>query len=235
VMREVHSLQPRYTRFRTRRRGWNSNTEQAVLLEELMQSLKLDLSMSPPSDLRTLFSCSLDDVWLEIGFGNGEHTIELLKQHPRIGLIGVEPFLPGIFRLALMAHREGVCDRIRLYEGDGAVLLRWLPCSVVGRIYLLYPDPWPKRRHWKRRFVSRDTLDLIARALTEGAEFRFASDWGPYVNWTLAHLLSCPSLQWTASAHCDWETPWEDWPGTRYERKAMLLGRMPSYVVARRV
>ncbi len=157
---------------------------------------RIDLSAPAPSDLRSLFK-NVDDVRLESGFGGGEHLIAEAERHPRCGFIGIEPFVNGMAK-ALAAIDERKLENIRLHHGDATDMLAWLPAASLLRFDLLYPDPWPKRRHWKRRFVQDRSVAAIARIVRPGGEFRFASDIADYVAWTLMRLMRSPDFNWTA-------------------------------------
>ena len=148
---------------------------QAALVETLLPRLALDLASPAPPDLRTLFPRTVNELRLEIGFGGGEHLVAQAEAHPDIGFIGTDAFLNGVAK-ALVAIDERKLDNVRLFSGDASELLDWLPAGALARIDLLYPDPWPKRRHWKRRFVQDDMLRRMARILESGGEFRFATD-----------------------------------------------------------
>lgn len=187
-----------------------------------------------PDDLRRLFAAPVEAVRLEIGFGGGEHLRSEAARLPQTGFIGVEPFVNGMAKMAA-ALAAGPLANVRLFDADATLLLDWLPEASLSRIDLLYPDPWPKRRHWKRRFVSAGNLDRMARVLASGATFRFASDIADYVNWTLLHLRAHPAFAWEAREADDWRKPWEGWPGTRYEAKALREGRAPAYLRFRRL
>ncbi|HWL31005.1 MAG TPA: tRNA (guanine(46)-N(7))-methyltransferase TrmB [Xanthobacteraceae bacterium] len=216
-----------------RRKGHPLRARQAALFDTLLPRLALDPKKPAPADLRALFT-DVDDVRLESGFGGGEHLIAQAEQHPRAGFIGVEPFVNGMAK-ALAAIEERKLDNIRLYHGDTTDLLDWLPAASLARFDLLYPDPWPKRRHWKRRFVQDNTVAAIARIVRPGGTFRFASDIPDYVAWTLARLLRSPHFSWTAERADDWRWPWPGFSGTRYEAKAKREGRTPCYLIFKRV
>jgi tRNA (guanine-N7-)-methyltransferase len=216
-----------------RRKGHPLRPHQATLFDSLLPHLALDLSGPAPDDLRTLFQHA-DDVRLESGFGGGEHLIAEADRHPRTGFIGIEPFVNGMAK-ALAAIEERNLQNIRLYHGDATDVLPWLPRASLTRFDLLYPDPWPKRRHWKRRFVQDRSVSEIARILRPGGEFRFASDIPDYVAWTLLRLMRSPDFAWTAECANDWRKPWSDWPGTRYEAKAKREARLPCYLIFRRL
>ncbi len=170
---------------------------------------------------------------MEIGFGGGEHLLARARANPGTGFIGCEPFVNGMAKLLAAIEAEEL-DNIRVWDGDASALLDVLPPGSLSTVYLLYPDPWPKRRHHKRRFVSDERLAAIARALRPGGTFLFASDIDHYVGWTLARIMRSPDLGWTAERPDDWRRPFESWPGTRYEQKATREGRVASYITARR-
>jgi tRNA (guanine-N7-)-methyltransferase len=215
-----------------RRKGHPLRRHQAALFGTLLPKLKLDVSRPAPDDLRSLFN-DVDEVRVESGFGGGEHLIAEAERHPRMGFIGIEPFVNGMAK-ALAAIDEKKLANIRLHHGDATEVLPWLPAASVARFDLLYPDPWPKRRHWKRRFVQDGSVAAIARAVRPGGEFRFASDITDYVCWTLARLMRAPDFTWTAERADDWRKPWQGWSGTRYEAKAQREGRAPTYLIFRR-
>jgi tRNA (guanine-N7-)-methyltransferase len=216
-----------------RRKGHALRPHQAALMDTLLPKLALDLGTRPPSNLGTLFSPAVDSVRLEIGFGGGEHMVAQAEQHPHTGFIGVEPFVNGMAK-ALAAIEAKALANIRLHFGDATFLLEWLPAASIARVDLLYPDPWPKRRHWKRRFVQDRSLAEIARVLRPGGEFRFASDIPDYAAWTLAHVLRSPAFAWTAERADDWRQPWPGFAETRYEAKAKREGRAPCYLIFRK-
>jgi tRNA (guanine-N7-)-methyltransferase len=225
---------PRKSRaFFGRRKGHALRPRQAALFETLLPRLTLDLSAPAPADLRTLFH-GVDDVRLEIGFGGGEHLASEAERHPHTGFIGSEPFVNGMAKaLALIEERK--LGNIRLHHGDASELIAWLPTASLVRVDLLYPDPWPKRRHWKRRFVQDDSVAAIARMLRPGGEFRFATDIADYAAWTLVRLIRSPEFVWTAERADDWRQPWPGFSGTRYEAKAKREGRIPCYLIFRRI
>jgi tRNA (guanine-N7-)-methyltransferase len=215
-----------------RRKGHALKPRQAALFETLLPRLKLNVAVAAPTDLRALFQ-DVDEVRLESGFGGGEHLIAEAERNPRTGFIGVEPFINGMAK-ALAAIDARKLGNIRLHHGDATELLSWLPQGSLSRVDLLYPDPWPKRRHWKRRFVQDDSIRAIARLLRLGGEFRFATDIPDYAAWTLARLLRSPDFVWTAERADDWRLPWPGFSGTRYEAKAKRAGRVPCYLIFRR-
>lgn len=216
-----------------RRRGRKLSARQTDLLTEVGPRVQPNLASPPPETVAALFDVPVKQVWLEIGFGGGEHLLSEAARHPRTGFIGVEPFVNGMAKL-MLALGETPLANLRVYNDDATRLLDWLPDGCLAGIDLLYPDPWPKRRHWKRRFVSKVNLDRFARVLEKGGRFRFASDIDTYVNWTLLHCRAHPAFAWRASSAADWHTPYEGWPGTRYEAKAIREGRTPAYLTFER-
>lgn len=217
-----------------RRKGKPLRERQALHLETLLPALKVDLSAPAPADIATLYDEKPARIRLEIGFGGGEHLIHRAVETPETGFIGVEPFVNSMAKLVGRIEETGA-KNIRLYDDDATELLDWLPAASVDQIDLLYPDPWPKKKHWKRRFVSRVNLDRFARVLKPGGLFCFASDIDTYVNWTLMHCGSHPAFVWTAENAVDWLTPFAGWPGTRYEAKAKREGRESAYLTFRRL
>ncbi len=211
-----------------RRKGKALRSEQGRLVETLLPVLALEAQAIPP-DLRQAFAVPVREVRLEIGFGGGEHLIHAALQEPDVGFIGAEPFLNGMAKALAQIEARGLRN-IRLWDKDVRPLLDVLPPASLSRIYLYYPDPWRKRRHWKRRFLSQDNLPRLARVLASGAHLRFATDWYDYAAWGLSQLRHNPDFTWTAQCADDWRTPYPDWFRTRYEAKALREGRMPTYL-----
>ena len=179
------------------------------------------------------------DLWLEIGFGGGEHLAATAAAHPDIGFIGCEHYVDGVAKLLSQIEKLNLAN-IRVHPHDARDALDALPESSLGRVFLLYPDPWPKKRHWKRRFVSAETLDALSRAMRRGAELRIASDIPDYIRHCLSVLArrrreGVRDFLWTAERSQDWREPWPEWPGTKYERKALEAGRTPCYLTFQRV
>jgi tRNA (guanine-N7-)-methyltransferase len=217
-----------------RRKGHPLRPRQVALFDTLLPRIALDLSKPAPADLRGLFDKPLDDVRLEIGFGGAEHLIAQAQAHPRSGFIGSDAFVNATAK-ALAAIDGNALGNIRLHFGDASALIDWLPAGALARIDLLYPDPWPKRRHWKRRFIQDDSLKRLARILTIGGELRFATDIADYAAYALARALRSLDFVWTAERADDWRKAWPDYSGTRYEAKAKREGRAPAYFIFRRV
>jgi tRNA (guanine-N7-)-methyltransferase len=217
-----------------RRKGHPLRARQAQLFDTLLPRLALELGAPAPEDLAPLFPVPVDNVRLEIGFGGAEHLIAQAQAHPHSGFVGAEGFINGIAK-ALVAIDEQQLRNIRLFHGDAITLLDWLPAASVARVDLLYPDPWPKRRHWKRRFVNEVNIARLARILRRGGEFRFATDWANYAEWTLWRLTRAREFDWTAEQADDWRKPWPGFSRTRYEAKAIREGRTPCYLIFERV
>ncbi len=216
-----------------RRKGKPLSPRRAHLMATVFRDLVIDVDQPSPANLAALFPTRLSRVSLEIGFGGGEHLVAAAAAAPGEGFIGVEPYLNGMAS-AVAAIHDAALDNVRLFDGEASRLVDWLPPAALAAVDLLYPDPWPKKRHWKRRFVSPENLDRLARVLAPGGLFRFASDIPSYVEWTLAHTLRHPAFAWTAERADDWRKPFPDWPGTRYETKAIAAGRRPTYLEFRR-
>jgi tRNA (guanine-N7-)-methyltransferase len=199
---------------------------QQHLVETLLPKLRAPLEKE--RDPRDYFG-SVKDVWLEVGFGAGEHLLWQAQHHPDVGLIGAEPYVSGIAKLLSKFSNE---QNIRVHDGDARDILDVLPDASLGRVFILFPDPWPKTRHHKRRFVQTEMLNVLARKMKPGAELRFASDDAGYAAWTLERALAHPAFEWTATRASDWKSRPADWPQTRYEAKA--LHGPPNYFQFRR-
>ena len=217
-----------------RRQGKRLRPGQQRLLEERLRELAppgVSWEENPerrPIDLQALFP-DAREVWLEIGFGGGEHMVALAEEHPEIGLIGCEPFMQGVAKL-LAAIERGRLRNIAVLAGDARDLLDVLAADSIGRVHVNYPDPWPKKRHHKRRFVSPRNLAELARVMRPGAELRLATDIPDYVRHSLESVRAKPQFRWLAERPQDWRCPWPGWPGTRYEDKALREGRTPHYL-----
>jgi tRNA (guanine-N7-)-methyltransferase len=211
-----------------RRKGKTLRPRQAGLVETLLPRLRVDLSR-PLDDPSGLFPGRPDELWLEIGFGGGERLAADALKHPERGFFGCEPFINGVAKLLVEIDQFGL-DNIRLHPGDAGDLIDRLPDHCLAGVFLLYPDPWPKRRHKERRFVSDGMLARLARVMRPGAELRFATDIDDYAAWTLARILRSPDFLWPARSVHDWSAPWEGWVQTRYEAKALRESRPPAYL-----
>jgi tRNA (guanine-N7-)-methyltransferase len=210
-----------------RRKGPKLSGHQAGLRETLLPSLTLDLDRL--ADPCAAFDAAVEEVWLEVGYGAGEHLLWQVRQHPNIGIIGAEPYESGVAKLlSKLEPAAAEHARIRLHEGDARDIITRLGEQSIGRVFILFPDPWPKTRHHKRRFVQTELLDELARILKDGGELRFGSDDAGYVEWTLERLTAHRALRWTATSLKDWTERPADWPPTRYEEKA--LHGPPAYL-----
>jgi len=199
-----------------RRKGPRLSDRQAGLRRTLLR----DLAWVPGTDPGVQFPPGVTEIWLEVGFGAGEHLVWQAQAHPHVGLIGAEPYEMGMAKL-LTKLEETHLNTVRLYEGDGREIIEALPDASLGRFFLLFPDPWPKTRHHKRRFLQMETLDELARVLKPGAELRFATDDKSYLPYALERLMAHPAFEWLAQGVGDWKSRPADWPPTRYETKAI--------------
>jgi len=189
---------------------------QARFMESLLPRLALP---DGPLDPRTLMT-SAKQLWLEAGFGAGEHLAQQAAGHPDALFIGAEPFVNGI--AACLAHIDDAkLANVRLHHGDVRTMLPRLPDGSVDRFYVLFPDPWQKTRHKKRRLIQPDFIAEAARVLKPGGVLRFATDWADYADWTLERFLPARALRWTAERADDWRAPWADHVTTRYEAKRL--------------
>jgi tRNA (guanine-N7-)-methyltransferase len=169
------------------------------------------------------------ELWLEIGFGAGEHLIEQAKANPEIGIVGCEPFLNGVAAALAGVKRERLAN-VRLRRGDAQAVIEASPDGLFSRVFMLYPDPWPKRRHHKRRIITASAIEALARVMRGGAELRFATDVDDYAGWALARFLRSPHFRWAATRADDWRRPWPEWRPTRYEAKARSADRRSIYL-----
>lgn len=216
-----------------RRKGHKLRNRQAALLTTLLPRLALDIARPAPVLLAELFPSPVSEVQLEIGFGGGENLVAQAAARPAHGFIGVEPFVNGMAK-ALAAIEDAALQNIRLHFDEADGLMKWLPYGSLARIELIHPDPWPKRRHWKRRFVQDATIAQFARLLRCGGEVRFVTDISDYAAWTLQRFLRAPDFEWTAQCADDWRRPWPEFSGTRYHTKAARQERAPSFLIFRR-
>src|SRR5277367_1234520 len=202
-----------------RHKGHKLRPHQARLIETLLPGLAIDLESPAPGDLSVLFPVPVTKVALEIGFGSGEAMIAQAQAQPAAGFIGVEPFVNGMAK-ALAAIESNSLRNVRLHFDDAVGLIGWLPAASLSRIDLIHPDPWPKRRHWKRRFVQDATIARLARILRRGGELRFITDIADYAAWTLLRFMRSADFEWTAQCADDWRKAWPDFTRTRYHAKA---------------
>ncbi len=185
-----------------------------------------------PIDPAALFP-QAEEIWLEVGFGGGEHLAWQAARNPNVGLIGAEAFVNGVAKL-LVKIDEDKLGNVRIHFGDARPLMEALPEASLARLFVLHPDPWPKKRHRKRRMISPWFFSEAARLLAPGGDLRVASDSDEYIAWTLTHARGAPDFEWTAERADDWRRRPEDWPQTRYEAKSLKDGRRPAYLIFRR-
>jgi tRNA (guanine-N7-)-methyltransferase len=212
-----------------RRTGHKLRVGQASLVDQLLPTLAVP---EGPLDAPALFG---DDrpLELEIGFGRGEHLAGQARMRPDHGFIGCEPFLDGV--VGLLVHvEEHQLDNVRIHMDDALEVIERLPDASLDRAYLLHPDPWPKTRHAKRRFMNKGPIDLLATKLKSGAEFRFGTDHPIYCRWAMMVMGQSPDFEWLATGPQDFLVRPDDWPETRYEAKARRLGHEVWYMQYRR-
>jgi tRNA (guanine-N7-)-methyltransferase len=230
---EVHGFPQR--RHFGRRKGPALSAHQSRLFETLLPGLLIELQTG--RDPRRYFSNDVSEVWLEIGFGGGEHLLWQAQANPHVGIIGAEPYVSGVAKLlsklaplGSSPAAQAVRGNIRLYTEDAADVIEALPAASLDRVFVLFPDPWPKTRHHKRRFIQMEMLDELARVMKRGAELRFATDDPGYVLWTLERLCAHAAFGWLANSPSDWQARPHDWPETRYEAKAKGAGVACTYL-----
>jgi tRNA (guanine-N7-)-methyltransferase len=216
---------PKLLRSFGRRKGRKLRDHAQELMDDLLPKIQIQ-----PVDK---FTHDGKEVWLEIGFGGGEHLAHIASLHNDIHMVGCEPYVNGISGLLKYVEVTNA-QNIRVYNDDVRELLARFPDQFLERVYILYPDPWPKARHHKRRLIQKPLLDMLARVMKPDAELRIATDWDDYATWILEHLLVHPDFTWLAEKASDWNQPWEEWIPTRYEQKARREGRTSSYFIFKR-
>ncbi len=229
-----------------RRKGRPLRAHHASLVEDLLPQIEITLpSDDGLADERDVVPESLDpfslfgdvppkEIWLEVGYGGGEHLAGQAAANPDVGIIGCEFFVAGVGKM--LAHLEALeISNVRLFTGDARQLLACLTASSLTRVFVLYPDPWPKLRHERRRFISPWAVSEFARLVKPGGVVRVASDIPVYCRWTLQHFGADARFSWQAEGPGDWRQPPEDWVSTRYEAKALREGRTPAYLDFRRL
>ena len=216
-----------------RRCGRVLSPRQRNLISEVLPGIAVGVPASGRIDLQTLFGAGRASIWLEIGFGGGEHLAIQAETHPSIGLIGCEIFEHGIVKLLANIERCHI-ENIRIFTDDAWLLIGALPRASIDRVFILFPDPWPKRRHNKRRLVSEATLDALAEIMTDDAELRLATDDCDYLCWMLERVTNHLAFEWLARRPRDWRVRPQDWPPTRYEEKARAAKRAAAFLRVRR-
>jgi tRNA (guanine-N7-)-methyltransferase len=225
------AAEPRWRKLYGRRHGKKLRPSQQQLLAELLPTLAIaDASRAANPDRRPIPREALfadgRPLWLEIGFGGGEHLVDQAARHRDHGLIGCEPFVNGV-AMALGRLAAAELGNVRLYPGDARDLIEVLPRGCLERVFLLYPDPWPKARHHRRRFMNPENLALLRPAMAPGAELRLATDIQAYAAHAVEAVGAAPGFSLVDS---DPRAPWDGWPGTRYEAKALRAARTPNYL-----
>lgn len=217
-----------------RRRGPKLRDNHATLMREKL-AVHAALPVEPPDvvDLKALFP-GLSPIWLEVGFGAGEHVAAQAAAHPDTGILACEHYLNGVASCLAHIEKNGL-QNVRIHKGDARDLMDRLPDASLDRVFVLYPDPWPKARHHKRRFINPENLEAFARIMADGATLRVASDIPDYIDWTLDHLAERTEFALLGDPDSGFREPWSDWPGTRYEAKALREGRTPAYLTYQRI
>lgn len=231
--RQKHKDAP-WRNFYGRRHGKKLRQHQADLLNTRLAELAppgIDWDENPqrsPIDLRSVYP-KAREIWLEIGFGGGEHAIAQADGNPNVQIIGAEPYINGVAKL-LAAIEQADVSNLAVTDADARDVMDVLPDGSIAQAFLLYPDPWPKARHHKRRFMNPAQLDMLARVMASGARLRVATDIEDYVRHSLQVVDRDPRFSWTALRPSDWRAPWPGWHRTRYEAKALREGRTPHYL-----
>lgn len=221
-------------KFFGRRSGQTLRPNHARLVRDVLPGMRLPDDPGAMANPQNLFADPVREVWLEVGFGGGEHLAWQAGQHPDIGMIGAEPYINGVAKLLSQVESEGLTN-VRIYDDDVRPRLGQFGPQTISRAFLLFPDPWPKTRHHKRRFVNQANLNQLHRILKPGAQFRVGSDIDGYIRHALREVQRHGGFEWTAEQPCDWRIRPDDWPQTRYEAKAEREGRTSSYLVFRRL
>ena len=217
-----------------RRHGRKLRTHAQELVDDFLPTIQISRiaevqKCKKAEDLSAFLNLSNSAFYLEIGFGGGEHLAHIASLQPEISMIGCEPYVNGISGL-LKQIEEQKLTNIRIFTDDVRELLAVMPDACLQRVYILYPDPWPKSRHHKRRLIQKPLLDALARVMKQGAELRIATDWDDYTTWILEHAMPHTRFSWQAENAKDWTQPWADWIETRYEAKAKREGRKSVYL-----
>jgi len=216
--------------FYGRRRGKTLSPRQRRLLRDVLPTVSFSVADTTAGTLdpKTLFDFKIEDAWLEIGFGKGEHLGLQARDNPGIGFIGCEPFINGVAGMVTAIHERGL-KNIRIYPDDARHVLVALKPESIGRVFLLHPDPWPKARHAKRRFISGENLNALSRVMKPGAELRIGTDHATHMAWIMVEMQKRGDFTWTAESAGDWRRPPADWPETRYAAKARASSTRCAY------
>ncbi|WP_108880196.1 tRNA (guanine(46)-N(7))-methyltransferase TrmB [Anderseniella sp. Alg231-50] len=221
---------PRFAeKFFGRRSGQALRDNQVRLVENLLPKLRVPDRADSLRDPGSLFESPVSEIWLEIGFGGGEHLAWQAAANPHVGFIGGEPFINGVAKLLSLVE-SGALANVRIIDNDIRPRMDQLGDQTISRAFLLFPDPWPKLRHHKRRFVNRTNLDRLHRIMKPGAEFRVASDIDHYIQWSLHEVAAHGGFRLLSDNPADRRRRPADWPQTRYEAKAVREGRTSEYL-----
>lgn len=217
-----------------RRVGKRLGAGQKELLKDVLPCIAVDLEREGLFPPQTLFAKQPEKVWMEIGFGGGEFLAEQVRRHPDIGFIGCEPYLNGVANLLKLLQGHSL-DNVRLWADDARDLLQKLTPASLDKVFILFPDPWPKTRHHKRRIISDRMLGLLHEKLVEGGQMVLATDHQEYAEWMLGHITRHPGFEWLAASPKDWKEPPEGWVATKYETKTRAWGSEPVFLKLRKV
>ena len=230
---EAAASQHHYLRSFGRRRARRLTDRQHALLEQGLRKMAIDVTAPPEHGLQALFAKPMRAFWLEIGFGGGEHLLWQAQHNPDVGFIACEPFIDGVVKVIDGAAERGL-NNILVHPDDARDVLPWLPPGSISRAFVLFPDPWPKARHHKRRLIAPPFLDALARVMAPGAELRLATDIDDYARQMLLAARRQGDFAWQARTPADWRERPADWPATRYEQKAIREGRKRYFLSFRR-
>ncbi len=226
---EVGPEPRRHDRLHGRRRGRKLRKGQSALLDQALPRHQTTVAEIERQGHQAIFASPRRQIWLEVGYGGGEHLSWQAQQNPEVGLIGCEIFQQGI--VSALKHLESAnIENVRLVIDDARLVIDALADASIDRAFVLFPDPWRKARHHKRRFIQKTNLDALARIMVCGAELRVGTDHVDYLRAILAALVDHPAFTWSARAEQDWRVRPDDWPQTRYEAKAIRQGRRPAFL-----
>lgn len=214
-----------------RRKGRGLNQDQKEVLGGFYHQLAIPAAVEGQSleDPTCWFQQPVDDVWLEIGFGKGEHLLGQAYNHKQIGFIGCETYVSGLSAFLVVVEKQGY-QNIVVSDDDARHIVERVKDHSLGKVFILFPDPWPKTRHQKRRLINTAFLDLLATKMKAGAELRVATDHQDYAQWSIYYLTRHSAFEWLAESQTDWQTPPSDWVRTRYQAKAEKQGRGAVYL-----
>lgn len=228
IAKKQHFRQPVW---HGRRKGHKLTNYRQHLLMEMLPTLSLTISKKTKGlQINDVFPSRPLEIWFEIGFGDGAHLAKQAILNPEVGIVGFEPFINGVAALLSRIKKSNISN-VRIFPDDARLALNYIPKSSISKIFILFSDPWPKRRHHRRRFIQHDTVELLANILVDGGKVVFASDCKNYVRWTLEKLHNHCSFQWSAECLSDWAAQPADWISTRYEKKALQKGEKPVYLI----